>query len=60
MTPLARSVLKPTELGSLGWLPNLQILEVPPRVFFTTHVMYYCDDVLETALLFCVDFINGL
>jgi len=30
MSPLARSVLKPTELGSLGWLPNLQILEVPP------------------------------
>ena len=30
MTPLARSVLKPTELGSLGWLPDLQILEVPP------------------------------
>ena len=30
MTPPARSVLKPTELGSLGWLPNLQILEVPP------------------------------
>ena len=27
---------------------------------FTTHVMYYCDDVLGTALLFCVDFINGL
>ena len=30
MTPLARSELKPTELGSLGWLPNLQILEVLP------------------------------
>jgi hypothetical protein len=27
---------------------------------FTTHVMYDCDDVLGTALLFCVDFINGL
>ncbi len=27
---------------------------------FTTHVMYYCDDVLGMALLFCVDVINGL